>query len=234
MFEQTSASLFLETRGPREPESSRVAAFATWLGLREAHGEGLKVSKLAVEIDDVVVLLLGAPSSASALWGCLEGITRLEKLVFLLERETSLAAYLSEDADFIAFNFGPFSLKVYQEVETLVAAGLLTDSARQSEDTADAWERLAAIDAAGELRPADAYTTRSFALTDLGRRYYDVLASQLSPKAVDELSGFKDRFAMLPLRQLVRYVYENYPEFTERSLIRDDILGQPPWPKAWE
>lgn len=190
--------------------------------------KGLNVSKLAVEIDDVVVLLLGAPSSVVTLRSRLEGITRLEKLIFLLERETSLGAYLSDDADFIAYNFGPFSPKIYQEVGTLAAAGLLTDSAAPADDATDAWERLTAIDAAQEVRPEDAYTTRNFALTELGRRYYDVLASQLPAKVLEELSGFKDRFAALPLRQLVRHVYKNYPEYTKRSLIRDDILGQPP------
>jgi uncharacterized protein len=197
------------------------------LSLRLAVRKGLKVNNLAIEIDDAVILLLGAPSSAPALWGRLDGITRLEKLIFLLERETSLSAYLSDDADFIAYNFGPFSPKIYQEVETLAAAGLLVDSARPADDTADSWERLTAIDATGEVRPEDAYTTRNLALTELGRRYYDVLARQLPAKALEELSGFKDRFAALPLRQLVRYVYENYPEYTKRSLIRDEILGQP-------
>jgi hypothetical protein len=188
----------------------------------------LNVSKLAVEIDDAVVLLLGAPSSLVPLRGHLEGITRLEKLIFLLERETSLGAYLSNDTDFIAYNFGPFSPKVYQEVQTLESAGLLTDSAVPADDTEDAWERLTAIDAVEDVRPEDAYTARNFALTELGRRYYDVLASQLPAEVLDELSGFKDRFATLPLRQLVRHVYENYPEYTKRSLIRDDILGRPP------
>jgi hypothetical protein len=195
---------------------------------------GLNVSKLAVEVDDAVVLLLGASSGVVTLRGRLEGITRLEKLIFLLERETSLGAYLSDDAAFIAYNFGPFSPKIYQEVETLAAAGLLTDFAVPTDDAADAWERLTAIDAAEEVRPEDAYTTRNFALTELGRRYYDVLASQLPAKVLQDLSGFKDRFAALPLRQLVRHVYKNYPEYTKRSLIRDDILGQPPGHEVYD
>lgn len=192
------------------------------------------MSKLAVEIDDAVVLLLGAPSSVVTPWGHLDGITRLEKLIFLLERETSLGAYLSDDADFIAYNFGPFSPKIYQEVDTLATAGLLTDSAVPTDDMADAWERLTAIDAAEEVRPEDAYTARNFALTELGQRYYDVLADQLPARVLEELSGFKDRFAALPLRQLVRHVYENYPEYTTPSLIRDDILGQPPGHEVYD
>ena len=40
-----------------------------------------------LETDDAIVLLLGAPSSKER-QGYLEGVTRLEKLVFLLKRET--------------------------------------------------------------------------------------------------------------------------------------------------
>jgi hypothetical protein len=40
-----------------------------------------------------------------------------------------------------------------------------------------------------------------------------------------ELREFKARFAGLPLRQLIRYVYERHPDFTDKSLIRDDVLG---------
>ena len=36
---------------------------------------------------------------------------------------------------------------------------------------------------------------------------------------------FKQRFATLPLRQLIRYVYQRYPDYTDKSLIRKDILG---------
>lgn len=184
------------------------------------------VNQPAIEIDDAVILLLGVPSETSKLQGRLQGITRLEKMIFLLERETNLSAYLTEDANFVAYNFGPFSPKVYQEVETLAAAGLLLDSATPADDTADSWEWFAAIDAAQDARPGDAYTTRAFALTDLGLRYYEILAGQLPAKTMDELASFKDRFGGVSLRQLVRYVYENYPDYTERSLIREDILGQ--------
>ena len=186
------------------------------------------MSNLAIEIDDAVVLLLGAPSSDAALSGRLEGITRLGKLIFLLERETSLRAYLIDDPNFVAYNFGPFSPRIYQEVATLAAAGLLTDSLVAADDTGDSWERLSAIDAAEDVRPEDAYTTRNFALTELGRRYYDVLASQLPAAALEALARFKDRFAPLPLQQLERHMHENYPEYMKQTQVRDEILGQPP------
>ena len=178
------------------------------------------------EIDDAIVLLLGAPSQSPQLAGRMQGVTRLEKLIFLLERETRLGNALTEDAEFTPYNFGPFSAKVYQAVDTLTAAGLLTDSATPAETPADSWERFAAIEDDQDAPPEDPYATRDFALTERGKRYYDALISQLPPKTDQEVGKFKARFASLPLRQLVRYVYQRYPDYTERSLIRDEVLGR--------
>jgi len=172
----------------------------------------------AIETDDVIVLLLGAPGGPEAP-GDLDGVTRLEKLVFLLEHETPVHAWVTDVADFRSHKFGPFSAKIYQAVDTLAAYELLRDSARVSNNTEDRWE---AVNVLGD--ELDPYTTRTFQLTDRGRKYYAALIAELPPDAEDLLTQFKDRFARLPLRQLVRYVYERYPEFTDKSEIRDEIL----------
>jgi hypothetical protein len=174
------------------------------------------------EVDDAVVLLLGAPSRSPALRDRIEGVTRLEKLVFLLDRETEAGRLLTEHPDFVAHNFGPFSAKVYQAVETLEAAGLITDSAALSPTGEDSWELDQII---GE-EPATSYTTRDFELTDLGRQYYSALVRELPPGTESAVAELKEQFGGLPLRQLIRYVYRRYPELTDKSLIRDEILGR--------
>jgi hypothetical protein len=176
-------------------------------------------SERAIETDDVIVLLLGAPGGSDPV-GHLDGVTRLEKLVFLLERETPVRSWVTETADFRSDKFGPFSAKIYKAVETLSAYDLLEDSARVSDSEEDRWE---AINVLGDDLE-DPYTTRTFQLTERGLRYYAALIKLLPPDAEDILLRFKERFATLPLRQLVRYVYERYPEFTDKSEIRDQIL----------
>lgn len=173
-----------------------------------------------MEVDDAVVLLLGGPAATPATRGRIEGVTRLEKLVFLLERESPVGNYLTEELGFSSHNFGPFSAKVYQAVDTLAAAKLVVDSAKVSPTSEDAWEADQIIGA-----DEDPYATRDFELTERGRRYYEALLSELPDGTSSELADFKRRFATLPLRQLIRYVYRKYPEFTNKSLIRDDILG---------
>lgn len=174
-----------------------------------------------LETDDAIVLLLGAPGRTERSRGRVDGVTRLEKLLFLLEKETPAASWLLESADFQAHKFGPFSAKAYREIDTLVAAGLVEDSGRITDSTEDSWEQRNIIGG----RPADPYATRDFALTDRGEQYYKALLKELPADAEGEVSELKSRFGTVPLRQLVRYVYERYPTFTEKSLIRDEILG---------
>lgn len=174
------------------------------------------------QTDDAIVLLLGAPGGRDP-QGQLEGVTRLEKLIFLLERETPARDWITEPAEFRSYRFGPFSSKVYEAADKLTAADLLRDSAKTSGDVEDRWESVSALMDEGDLDP---YTTRDFALTERGERYYRVLLSELPPNAEGVLTDFKQRFARLPLRQLVRYVYERYPQFTDESEIRDEVLGR--------
>jgi hypothetical protein len=172
------------------------------------------------EVDDAVVLLLGAPSRNGRV-GRIEGITRLEKLFFLLDRETPVGGILDEHPDFEAHKFGPFSAKIYQAVETLEAADLITDSAAISATSEDSWESDELI---GD-EPSNSYTTRDFALTDLGNRYYEALLAELPPGTENDVTELKDQFVSIPLRQLIRYVYTKYPELTGNSVIKDEVLG---------
>jgi uncharacterized protein len=170
-----------------------------------------------IETDDLVVLVLGAPGPPGQPSGRIEGITRLEKLIFLIEQERK-PEWLTEDVGFESNRFGPFSSKIYTAVDTLSAAGLLEDSGSFTTSREDAWETENII---GEQTP---YATRNFELTDLGRRYYQALLNELPEGVEDDLSDFKKSFAAMPLRQLVRYVYERHPRFTDKSIIRDDVL----------
>ena len=184
----------------------------------QAHQQSDKQAT-SLEVDDLIVLLLGAPSSNPTLVGKLKGVTRLEKLMFLIERETNISGVIKEEMDFTAHNFGPFSAKIYQMLDVLAAAQLIYDSSKPSDTREDSWEASEVI--GGTIDP---FATRDFELTERGRRYYQALIAELPNRVESDLSKFKDRFGKLPLRQLVRYVYQNYPDYTENSVIKDEIL----------
>jgi uncharacterized protein len=174
-----------------------------------------------LDTDDAIVLLLGAGGATDRDRGRIEGITRLEKLLFLLEKETEARDWLREDAEFAANNFGPFSAKAYQEIETLVAAGLVHDTATLSDSAEDTWETEYII---GE-DPSEPYATRNLELTEKGARYYQALLQELPAEADEIVTKLKRRFGSMPLRRLVRYVYQRHPEYTGKSVIRKQILG---------
>ena len=174
-----------------------------------------------LEVDDLIVLLLGSPTSKPALDGRISGITRLEKLIFLLEHESSLKDYMCEDTGFEAYNFGPFSAAVYKAVDSLSAYGLIEDTGSINSSNEDSWEQIRVI---GVARP-DPYATRDFKLTDRGRLYYDAISAEIPDEGIEELTRLKEQFGAIPLRQLVRYVYQGYPTMTHKSIIREDILG---------
>ena len=178
------------------------------------------MSEPQFEVDDAIVLILGAPTKVPALKDRLEGITRLEKLVFLLEKETEVGQLMTEKPDFKPHDFGPFSARIYQAVEILKAAGLLDETGRLSESPEDSWESANLI-----LGDDAQYATRDFRLTEKGRRYYAALTSELPKEAVKAASRLKDQFGSLPLRQLIRYVYQRHEAYTTRSKIREQILG---------
>jgi uncharacterized protein len=175
-----------------------------------------------LETDDAIVLLLGAPGGKERA-GYLEGVTRLEKLIFLLERETPVREWMTEKADFRSYRFGPFSSKIYEAADTLAAAGMIKDSAKKADDVEDRWESMTALI---DKEDVDPYTARTFELTERGTKYYNILVGELPDNAEHVLGEFKSKFGRLPLRQLVRYVYERYPQFTDQSEIRDEILGR--------
>lgn len=174
------------------------------------------------EVDDAIVLLLGSDPGKAERRGEIRGITRMEKLVFLLEQETEAGEAMTEAAEYRAHHYGPFSQKVYQAIEVLRSAGLVEDSTQASASNEDQAEyaRVAGADAA----PAP-YSTRDFRLTADGRNYYHALVAELPKSVVEDADRLRKQFAGWPLRRLIRYVYEKYDEFTSNSRIRDDVLG---------
>ena len=129
---------------------------------------------------------------------------------------------MTEKPEFIPHNFGPFSQRVYQAIESLSSAGLVLDSASVAATEEDSWESDEIIGDSLDTR----FTTRDVTLTERGRKYYEALIKELPSDTVDIVSGIKNQFAALPLRQLIRYVYTKHPDQTTRSLIRGQVLGR--------
>lgn len=169
---------------------------------------------------DLVLLMLAAPTRVSPAHDRINGVTRLEKLLFLADRETKVsAAVADEPLVFKAYNYGPFSKEVYEAVDLLEESELVTEERQVDGQTLDSLEDLEVTGTADE----DEYITRCFVLTSKGQAVARYLGEQ-HPEVVSALSEIKDRYAGRSLSSLIRYVYQAYPESAENSKIRDRYL----------
>lgn len=169
---------------------------------------------------DLVLLLLAAPTRVNNASGRIDGITRLEKPLFLVDRETTVAKEVATDQlHFKAYNYGPFSKEVYEAVDLLEDSRLVREERKVDGRTIDNLEDLEVVG----TTEADDYVTRCFVLTDAGRLVADYLAAQ-HQQVLPALTHIKDAYAHLSLNELIRYVYRTYPDTTVKSKIRDRYL----------
>jgi len=174
-----------------------------------------------LEQADLILLLLAAPTKHKALQFRCNGITRLEKVLFLVEQETDLDAEIDETFSFQPYHYGPYSKQVFDAVDMLESLQLLDERRVQVASGLDLGEEAEILDEF-DLNE-DEYVERRLFLTKDGQDVARVLSRQLSPKGKEALTEIKDRYGAMSLRSLLRYVYSTYPHFTTKSRIRDRI-----------
>lgn len=145
--------------------------------------------------------------------GTIRGVTKLQKLLFLIEKETT---FFEEYGDELAFEFhahkmGPFSKHVYEEIRFL--------------QQLDAIETTP-MDETTEVGDGEDLSNKEFSITDKGEKIAAELAARLEPKYDEELATLVEEYNELSLRNLLEYVYTTYPEFTTESEIKDEILTE--------
>jgi uncharacterized protein len=173
------------------------------------------------QTDLILVLLAAETRDASQRFRC-DGITRLEKLLFLLSEEEDFkgfAAELAEPFAFEPYHYGPYSKEVYDAVDLLKALKLLRERRVDVSTGLDLSEESEALDLE-DFNEADGYVERQLFLTDDGKAVAKLLSTRISPKGKKMLTDLKNRFGRMPLRQLLRYVYSNHPEYAAKSRIK--------------
>lgn len=179
---------------------------------------------------ELLLLLLyasdGQTSSPSA--AAIVGITRLEKLLFLAKLEQSFLhdAPYEQDFHFVPFKMGPWTQEVYDEVDFLESLGLLAKEQQGElsvEDEAHNDELFSdlVLDKYQKSSLALDETTDAFQLTSEGRKKAAEIWGRLSLEERQKLMALKRRFNNMSLKQLLRYVYNKYPEYTSASEIKE-------------
>ncbi len=179
---------------------------------------------------ELVLLLLGCDEEGKTTQG-VRGITRLQKLLFLLEEEGHVRP-TGEGFEFTPYDAGPYSSRLYDDLELLENLDLVESKpigeAAEAEaadiDVLDFDHLMGTSDEDGPAA-ADAYEEHQFLITDKGRaKIEDLLASGQYEPVVDGIRRVKSRFGKHSLNDLLYYVYTRYPEMTTESKIRDKVL----------
>ena len=184
---------------------------------------------------NLLLLLLGVDADPSGIGG----ITRLQKLLFLLEHEEGLIS--AEDGyQFEAYKAGPYSPELYDDLEFLENLGLLKAevTSEASEPEAAEMDRLSFDHLIGDEvekssdgndvdgpASADSFEERRFMLTDEGRKQVEKLlqSGDVSPVAA-KIRRVKSKYGRYSLNDLLYHVYTKYPDMTTESEIRDKVL----------
>ena len=168
---------------------------------------------------DLILLLLAAPTRWPQAENRINGITRLEKLLFLIDQECQFNDTPSEPFNFIAYHYGPYSKEVYEAVELLEEVGLVKEEREFTDSALDHAEELLYSDTATEIS-----YERQFVLTSDGKTVAEYL-SRAHSQLQQQIHKLKDKYAGLSLQDLIYDVYSRYPSYTERSVIREKIMG---------
>jgi uncharacterized protein len=163
-----------------------------------------------------ILLLLLFVSNASPIIGR----TRLQKIVFLYENEChkhlGFNEFLSVNKEslfgFYPHNFGPFSKKLYDYTNDLLAYNFINSSNNISNKV--------------DFFSNKVDNNTIYQITDIGKNYVESeLLKYIDSIIVDDLSAFKNKYTSISLNDLIFFVYNSYEKYTEKSIIKEEVLG---------
>lgn len=126
-----------------------------------------------------------------------EGITRMQKLVFLAEREL-IDLGENEFYDFEPYDYGPFSKELYADLESLVEDGYVDEQ---------------------EVRTPGGKTKQVYNLTEKGNALFNHLREDDGNLPIGSVENLKKEHNGTPLLQLIKHVYMKYPDMAINSKL---------------
>ncbi|MDE2769234.1 MAG: hypothetical protein OXI70_14205 [Chloroflexota bacterium] len=158
--------------------------------------------------------------------GWFRGVTRLEKIIFLLHEEYDAGKWLTTDKPkFIPYKLGPYSRDVYEALDFLSSYNLIDDQFTGGASNID----RSIIDSMEELMTTYSstipYEERRFKLAPDGKRAVNSLKTMSNSSALQSIDECFAKYGGMPLGRLLRYVYQKYPNYTGQSIIKGEVLG---------
>jgi uncharacterized protein YwgA len=188
---------------------------------------------------ELLLLLIGVDAQGTTT-GSISGLTRLQKFLFLLERQGHIVP-TGTGFDFEPYKAGPYSSKLYDDLELLENLRLIRSEATAEstmqesvdinhlsfEELIGGFEVVAGSEEFdGVSLATDSFEERRFALTEEGlKRIQKFLQDEEYSSVIDGIKRIKSKYSNYSLRDLLRYVYSKYPEMTTESEIIREVLG---------
>jgi uncharacterized protein YwgA len=172
---------------------------------------------------EILMQLLGAAGHAGPSTPIV-GTTKLQKLLFLIEREEGICATEGDDFDFTAYKFGPVSKELYDDLGKLENLGYIVSQSVAEPSNVERDEYGLSFEGLmGDEESTEAFEEKQYSLTEKGKQWLQARNSQ--PAEVAKIEKVKGRYGSLSLSDLLRYVYSRYPDMTTASEIREKVLG---------
>lgn len=175
---------------------------------------------------DLMIMLLYAKGKSGEYNEPIRGITRMEKLMYLLLKEGGFEETLKNELNFEAYDYGPYSAEIYDIIEALKEIKILKVMTEKKHYVDELFDGLRYDSDIGEPFESKDYVEIYSLTDDKGMKIASILKEKrVSEKELKNIENIKKKYNKMNLKELLRYVYETYPQSAKKSKIIADILG---------
>lgn len=174
---------------------------------------------------DILIVLLYSEDSEGNFNEPIDGITRLDKIMFLLSETQEFQKIIEKGYKFEADNFGPFAPELFDDIAALKQENIISViSSRIPKDKIETIDEVYVSNDGEENKSWKDYTIDRYTLTNEGMSIGRLIYNGLSINEKNKLKEIKRIFNKMELSNLLNYVYTRYPETTSKSKIKNKIL----------
>ena len=166
----------------------------------------------------------------------IKGSVRLTKMMFLFNEQ--IVPVLKRNGleseklpEFIAYNYGPFSKDLYEQLDLFTGIGFMQVRDLNETEEMSGVDNIVEKEFVDECYEDDEETKsensyREYCITDIGSGFVESeLLGKLTSSQLGLLRQYKKKITEMTMKQLLHYVYTRYPQYAEKSLIKDEVLG---------
>lgn len=129
------------------------------------------------------------------------GMILLMKEIFLVEKEYATQENIKvQDAEFFSYKYGPYSIDVDKVINTMEEFGFILSRGRKSSDK------------------------EIFYLSNSGKERAKEIFDNLTPEQQIKLQNLRKGWDQLGVKGILKLVYTNYSEYTDKSEIKKQVL----------